>query len=129
MSEKNNRKKILIAEDELPLLRAISNKLKKEGFDVVEAVNGEECLKLGEKELPDLILLDVVMPKMDGFTALKKMRTLKWGKDVPVIILTNLGEAEDVSRAVGDEVYDYLIKTNWSLQDIVKKVREKLKIA
>ncbi len=129
MSKETSKKKILIAEDELPLLRAISNKLKKEGFDVVETVNGEECLEFGERELPDLVLLDVIMPKMDGFTALKNMRKLKWGKDIPVIILTNLSEVEGVTKAMSGEVYDYLIKTNWSLQDIVKKVKERLKMA
>ncbi len=126
MPRQKKLKKILVVEDELPLLMAINRKLTQEGFEVVEAINGVECLSVGKKEKPDLILLDIIMPKMDGLTALKKLRKTSWGKKMPVIILTNLSEAESISEAIKSEAYDYLIKTNWSLQDVVKKVKEKV---
>lgn len=118
-------KKILIAEDDLRLLRAISARLTKEGFKIIVAKNGEECVKLALKLHPDLILLDIVMPKMDGLSVLESLRTDPWGKKVPIIILSNLDEAESSASAFG-EIQAYLVKADWSLEDLVKVVRKKL---
>lgn len=122
------KKKILIIEDELSLMMALHEKFKTEGFEVIEAKNGEEGLKMATKKTPDLILLDLIMPVMDGITMLKKLRLTEEGKDLPVIILTNLSDDRAVSESLESGVSDYLVKTNWHLDDVVKKVKVKLGI-
>lgn len=120
--------KILIVEDETPMREALLFKFQKEGFEVIAARDGEEGLSLAEKERPDLILLDIIMPKMDGMTVLQKLRGEDWGKDIPVILLTNLSESEKAIEAMGKGVHDYLVKSDWRLEDVVAKVRERLGI-
>lgn len=120
-------KKILIIEDEPSLAEALKEKLTKEKFDVAVAKDGQEGLTMSLKIKPDLILLDIVMPVMDGLTMLEKLRQDKWGKKVPVIILSNLNEADKTAEAMKSGVYDYLVKSDWKLEDLVKKVREKIK--
>ena len=122
------KKQILVVEDYPPTLRALVDKFTREGFDVLEARDGEEGLELALKEHPDLILLDLKMPKMDGITMLKNLRADDSSKDIPVIILTNLNEPKKMAEALESETYDYLVKTDWKLKDIVKKVKEKLGI-
>lgn len=121
-------KKILIIEDASSVLQILAGKLNDEGFKVLGAEDGEEGLKLAFKEHPDLILLDIIMPKIDGITVLKKLRADDWGKDVPVIILTDLSDAETVADALENNVYEFLVKADWKLEDVVKKVKEKLRI-
>ncbi|MFH1207729.1 MAG: response regulator [Patescibacteria group bacterium] len=120
-------KTILIIEDDTVLLWALAKTLSKEGFVVHKAMNGEMGLELAIREHPDLILLDIIMPKMDGITALRKLRNDQWGKNVPVIILTNLSAA-DTAKDIGDKSQEYLIKAEWKLADVVAKVKKKLKI-
>lgn len=120
-------KKVLIVEDDLALLKALAEGLGGKEFAVLTAENGEEGLKVAEKELPNLILLDLIMPVMDGITMLKKMREVEWGKKIPVIILTN--NEQELAAAVENRVYDYLIKSNWELEKVLKKVRTELKYA
>jgi len=123
-------KKILIVEDEQDILQALADKFIREGFDVLCAKDGEEGLEASLKERPDLILLDVLMPKMDGMTMMKKLRQITWGKSVPIILLTNLGLTDEkiVEGVVENEPSYYLIKSDWKIGDIVQKVREKLGI-
>jgi len=121
-----NKHKILIVEDEEPLLNALTDKFSREGMEVITAKNGQEGLDVALAKKPDLILLDVIMPKMDGITMLEKLREDKWGENVEVILLTNLTDADKVSEAVEKGVRDYLIKSDWKLEDVVKKVKEKL---
>jgi two-component system alkaline phosphatase synthesis response regulator PhoP len=121
------RKKVLIVEDEEPLLKALSAGLSNKEFDVITARDGEEGLQKALAEKPNLILLDLFMPKMDGIAVLRKLREDEWGKSVKVIILTNLEEREKLTAAVENRVYDYMIKTNWNLSDILKKVRIELR--
>lgn len=116
-------KKILIVEDEQDLIEIIDEKFTREGFTVLKAGDGVEGLKVSLKEHPDLILLDIVMPRMDGLTMLKKLRQDSWGKTAEVILLTNLSPTE---KSPTDT--EYLIKSDWKLQDIVDKVKKKLKI-
>lgn len=118
--------KILIVEDEQTLSKALFQRLTAEGFSVLRAQNGEEGLELAYREKPNLILLDIIMPKMDGLTMLGKLRENAWGKEVPVFILTNLSSAKDVDMATRKGAYDYLIKSDWKLEDIVAKVKEEL---
>ncbi len=120
------KKTILVIEDELDLCKILKEKFEYEGFNIIEAHNGESGLNVALKEHPDLILLDIVMPIMDGVTMLKKLREDKWGKHVPVIILTNLSETKKASEGIESDVYNYLVKSNWELNDIVSLVRKNL---
>lgn len=120
-------KKVLVIEDEGPLRNALSQKCSELGYEVLSAKDGEEGLSVALKEHPDLILLDVVMPVMDGISMLKKLREDEWGKKVKVIVLTNLTDAETTAEAVEADSSEYLIKTDWKLSDIVAKVESHLK--
>jgi DNA-binding response OmpR family regulator len=121
-----NKKKILIVEDDKPLLEALKKKLTLNKFNVIEAINGEDGLNKALAEHPDLILLDIIMPRMDGLTMLKKLREDKWGEGVPVIMLTNLSDSIEVAEATASGVHDYLVKSDWKMEDVVGKVKEKL---
>ena len=113
----------------MPMLNALKDKLTREGFATLEAKNGEEGLNVALREHPDLILLDIVMPRMDGITMMKKLRqTDEWGKNVPVILLTNLSaDDEKIMRAVTEnEPAYYLVKSDHTISDVVEKVRERL---
>jgi len=126
MSFIQESKTILIVEDETSLRHALRDKLTRENFAVLEAKNGEEGLEVALREHPDLILLDIVMPKMDGITMLKKLREYLWGKSAKVIILTNLSDNEKVAEAMRQETFEYLVKSDWKIEDVVAKVRERL---
>jgi len=120
-------KKILIIEDEQTLLKALESKLSKEKYEILKAIDGKEGAEMALKEHPDLILLDIIMPVVDGMKVLEKLRKDEWGKKVPVImILTNLDEEKTIEQAKEYDVHDYLVKTNWKLEDIVEKVKAKL---
>lgn len=117
-----------IVEDEEPVLNVLSSRFEKEGFEVIRASDGEEGLKAALEHQPDLILLDLLMPRMDGISMLKKLREDDWGKNVPVIVLTNLNDADKVASATEGGAFDFLVKADWKLEDLVKKVRQKLNI-
>ena len=116
------QKKILIVEDEKPLSKALELKLEKEGFDVKVAGDGEQAIQLRGEYNPDLILLDMVMPKIDGFEVLEKLQ--EEGNTSPIIILSNLGQGEDINRAKNLGAADYLVKSNSPLALIVRKVHD-----
>lgn len=119
-------KKILVIEDNKDLSTLLSDALKEGGFEVVNAFDGNEGLKMALEDHPDFILLDIILPKMDGLIMLKKLRQDERGKNVPVMILTNLSDTDKISSAMQDEVYDFLVKDNWKLQDVVKKIKNRL---
>lgn len=119
-------KKLLIVEDEIALLRVLASQFDKKEFKVLEAEDGKEALKVALDEHPDLILLDLVMPVMDGMTMLGKLRQDKWGKDAKVIILTNLDDDAKVAEALKRGTFDYLIKSDWHVNNVVQKVKVKL---
>lgn len=121
-----DKKTILIIEDDLALLRALNQKLISEGFNVIEAKDGKTGLETALQKQPDLILLDIVMPIMDGMSMLEELRKDKWGEKVPIVILTNLSSPDNFSTALKHKVFDYLVKANWTLQDVVNKVKERL---
>jgi len=114
------QKTILVIEDEKSLRGAIKDILHLKGFLCLEARNGREGVELAFLKHPDLILLDLIMPEMDGMTALAKIRENTWGATVPVIILTNLSATNE--HPVDDAVTSYLIKSDWKLHDVVKKI-------
>lgn len=118
------RKKILVVEDEEALSLSLRDNLIQEGFDVILAKDGEEGLATALKERPDLILLDILMPKMDGMTMLMKLRQIEGNNKIPVILLTVL-EANDtiLQGVVRDLPAYYLLKTDFTIMDIVKKIR------
>ncbi len=122
-------KKVLIVEDEALLRQALFDKFTREGFCALEAKNGEEGLAIALKERPDIILLDIIMPKVNGLTMLKNLRQDEWGKNVPIIVLTNLNDAENVSKAMESGVYDFLVKSDWKLNELIERVKNKLKIS
>lgn len=128
MSE-NIKKTILVVEDETPLRTAISGILSSEGFTVFEASNGQEGLDCARKEHPDLILLDQMMPVMDGLMVLEKLREDEgWGKSVKVVFLTNSSDDNNVSKATEGGVSYFLIKSDWDIADVVKKIKEQLNL-
>lgn len=126
MNKINNQKKVLVIEDETALSELLSEKFAQEGFKVRSAESAETGIKLALNFLPDLILLDIILPGMDGLTMLKKLRQNRWGSRVPVIILSNLNDQESVSKAMKIGVYDFLVKSNVKLSDVVEEVREVL---
>jgi DNA-binding response OmpR family regulator len=122
----NNPKKVLVIDDEKVLLELLSSKISQNGFAAIEARDGDEGLQKALREHPDLILLDIIMPKMDGVTMLKKLREDPWGKTVPVIVLSNLNTAESVEKSLANGVYDYLVKIDYTLDDLVEIVKKRL---
>jgi len=119
--------KILIVEDDKFVRELISQKLAEEKFEVVAAKDGEEGVEKNESEKPDLILLDLILPGIDGFEVLSRIRKKPTTKNVPVIILSNLGEKVDVDRGIQLGANDYLIKAHFTPKEIVEKVRSVLK--
>ncbi|OGE84547.1 MAG: hypothetical protein A3B23_03000 [Candidatus Colwellbacteria bacterium RIFCSPLOWO2_01_FULL_48_10] len=120
------QKKILVVDDEKPMTRALEIKLKLSGFDVRVAYNGEEALKFLESEKFDLVLLDLIMPKLDGFGVLSAMKT----KDirVPVVVASNLGQEEDIARAKAMGAIDYFVKSDTSITEIVVRVNKDINL-
>ena len=129
--EEVNERKILVIEDEEPMREALEDTLKQHDFAVVTASNGKDGLDIALQEQPDLILLDIFMPKMDGLSMLEKLRSDVWGRAVPVIILTNLNpDADATIRAILDhKPAFYLIKSNVTLEGIVSKIKEVLNLS
>jgi len=119
-------KKILIIEDDKFLRELIVRKLKKEGFGIIEAIDGEEGLKKIE-EKPDLILLDLILPGIDGFEVLSKMKEDLTFSSIPVIILSNLGQKNDIEKGLKLGAVDYLIKAHFTPKGIVEKIKTNLK--
>ena len=111
------KKKILIAEDERPMARALELKLGNSGFETKAVYDGKEAYDELKENKYDLVLLDLVMPILDGFTVLEKLE--EEGIKVPIIVLSNLGQEEDVTRAKGLGAKDYFVKSNISLSDVV----------
>jgi len=124
----NNAKTILIIEDEHLLSKAIRRKLEKNAFSVIDAFDGGEGLAVALERHPDLILLDIVLPIMDGVTLLDRLREDQWGKDVPVIILSNLSDASIIKESKEKDVNTYLVKTDWKLDQVVEKVKQMLNL-
>ena len=121
-------KKILIIEDEASLRNTMADFLNEENFKAIGAEDGEIGIQLAKKELPDLILLDIILPKKDGFEVLTELKNDESTKKIPVILLTNLESPEDVEKAFAKGVTTYLVKSNYKLEDIVKKIKETLKM-
>ncbi len=116
-------KKVLLAEDDLALLKIYSNKLRLGGFDVSPATTGDEALRKAQTDLPGIILLDLILPGQDGFMVLESLKRNSKTKNIPVIILSNLGQETDIERGRRLGAVDYLVKSDVSLNELVDKVR------
>ncbi|MFH1402360.1 MAG: response regulator [Patescibacteria group bacterium] len=122
------KKRILIIEDERMISRALEDTLKFEGFEIISAENGSDGLKLALAERPDLIVLDIVLPKMNGMDMLKRLKENEDCKDIPVLILSNLSGKEKIIEAFKKGVDEYMVKSDYQIQDVVDKIRELLNI-
>lgn len=119
--------KVLLVEDDRDLIEMYETKFKMEGFEVIKAENGVGALELVKREKPVIILLDIVMPELDGFQVLKSLRADPGTKDIPVILLTNLSQETDIKKGVELGAVDYLVKANFTPNEVVAKVRKVLK--
>lgn len=120
----NTQKTVLVIEDEKSLRAALVDILLLNNFRSLEAKNGREGVHMALEEHPDLILLDLIMPEMDGRIALENIRGDAWGKTVPIIILTNLSATS--GQSLDDAMTHYLIKSDWKVHDVIKKIEEML---
>ncbi|MBI5530598.1 MAG: response regulator [Candidatus Doudnabacteria bacterium] len=121
-------KKILIVEDEVSLLNVLRDEFVREGFEVYMAKDGQEGYDTAAAKHPDIILIDILMPKMDGITMFKKLRALPELKNTLGIVLTNLNDTETISKALENGAYDFLVKSDWEPKSLIKHVKEKLGI-
>lgn len=119
--------KILLVEDDEMLHSMYTQKFSQEGYQIISAYNGAEGLKKAEEEKPDVILLDIIMPKMDGFVALKKIKQNAKLASIPVVMLTNLGQDEDIKKGRELGADDYFIKANHTPTEVVAKIKALLK--
>ena len=119
-------KKILIIEDEEIILDLLKKKLAQEGFEISIAENGEEGLRIMKQVLPDLVLLDIVMPKMGGFEVMEEMRKDSELKRIPVIVVSNSGQPVEIDKARELGAKDWLIKTEFDPKEVIDKVKRQL---
>jgi DNA-binding response OmpR family regulator len=116
--------KVLVVEDDRFLVSAYRAKLEKSGYEVQIASDGDEALAVLKTFTPDIILLDLVMPRRDGFSTLEEMKkNADWAK-IPVIVTSNLGQKEDIDKALGLGANDYIIKSDLSIEELVSKVQK-----
>ncbi len=117
---------VLIVEDDEFLAGIYIKKFEMEGYKVTHCDNGEKALADIKKKKPDIVLLDVLLPKLDGFAVLEKLKADASVKDIPVILLTNLGQKDDVEKGLAAGAVDYMIKAHFKPSEIVEKVRKVL---
>jgi len=124
LARKYMPKLILFIEDEPTLQKTLGRALEQEGYEVQSALDGQSGLALVKRIKPNLILLDLILPKMDGFAVLKELKKDADTKEIPVIVLTNLESPQDIERALSEGATNYLVKANYELNDVVKKIKE-----
>lgn len=120
-------KKILIVEDDKFLRELIARKLTDEGFEIIEAVDGEDGIKKIKETKPDLVLLDLILPSIDGFEVLSRVKGDASLASIPIIILSNLGQKEEVEKGLDLGAVDYLIKAHFTPGEIIEKIKNILK--
>ena len=121
-------KKILVVEDDKFLRELIIRGLKKEGFEVIQAIDGEEGIKKIEEERPDLVLLDLMLPGIDGFAVLEQVKNDPNLALIPIIILSNLGQKDDLDRGLELGAIDFLVKAHFTPGEIIAKIKTVLEI-
>ena len=117
-------KKILLIEDDSFLIEIYKTKIKSAGFEVSVAIDGEEGFKKTEEENPDLILLDIVLPNVDGWEYLKKIEKIPFSKNLKVIVLSNLGQKSDVEKGLSLGAIKYLIKAHYTPSEVVEEIKK-----
>jgi len=123
---KEKKKVVFVIEDDLFLVKAYKIKFQKEGAEVWVSTDGKEALSFLEREPPNIVLLDLMLPGLSGFEVLAAIRENERWKNVPVIILTNLGQPQDIERGKQLGIEDYIVKANVKIDDVVKKVKKYL---
>jgi DNA-binding response OmpR family regulator len=116
--------KVLIIEDDKFLQKILTTKFVKEGYDVHSASDGEEAIQQLIAYGPSFVLLDLILPKLNGFEVLSEMKTNQKMRGIPVIVLSNLSQAEDIKRATELGAIDFMVKADLSINDVVQKVKE-----
>lgn len=120
--------KILLIEDDSFLLSMYTTKFELENFEVVASEDGEKGIKMAAKEKPDIILLDIILPKKDGFEVLKEIKSNEELKNIPVILLTNLSQKSDIDKGLNLGAVDYLIKAHFMPSEVVEKIKKILNL-
>lgn len=120
------KKKILFIEDERSLHKTFFELLTQEGYELISAYDGEEGTKLAKEKRPDLILLDLILPKKHGLVVLEEIKKDPNTKDIPVIVLTNLEDIETLERALNLGATTYLVKAEYSLDEVLEKIKKVL---
>ncbi|MDD5144641.1 MAG: response regulator [Candidatus Pacebacteria bacterium] len=115
-------KTILFIEDESALQKTFGEVLTQEGYSMISALDGELGLRMAESKKPDLIILDLILPRMNGFEVLKSLKESEETKNIPVIVLTNLGSMEDVDKAISLGATTYLVKADYKLEEVLEKI-------
>jgi CheY-like chemotaxis protein len=123
----SDKKTILLVEDDVFVSDIYQTKISSEGYEVILAENGLEAIKKLEKSIPDLILLDIIMPYMDGMETLRKIKSEEKWKKIPIILLTNLSDKEKIEEALGVGADDFLIKSHFTPSEVISKVNMLLK--
>ncbi|MCX6763704.1 MAG: response regulator [Candidatus Moranbacteria bacterium] len=129
MDEDKSKKIIMIVEDDSFVMDIYNTKFTQTGYAVVGALNGQEALKKMEETKPDLILLDIVMPQMDGYEFLKIMKSREEFKNIPVVLLTNLNQKEEIEKGMDLGAQDYLIKSHFTPSEVLAKVEKMLNVS
>lgn len=119
--------KILLAEDDKFLSSLVAQRLTKEGYKIFSATDGKQVLKIFEENRPDLILLDIIMPEMNGIEVLKNLRSNDANKDVIIVVFSNLGQDHEIEEAKNAGADDFLVKVNFTLKEVVEKINNLLK--
>ena len=122
-----DKKKIMVVEDDVFVMDIYHTKLEQEGFQVIEAANGLEAIKKLEEVIPDVMLLDILMPYMDGLEVLEKIKADDRFKNIPVVLLTNLSQKEEVNKGLKLGANDYLIKSHFTPSEVLDKIKNFLK--
>jgi CheY-like chemotaxis protein len=117
-------KKILFIEDESVLQKTFGEFLKKEGYEMISALDGETGLRLAKTKKPDLVLLDLILPRLQGFDVLEQLKGDPGTKNIPVIVLTNLEAPEDIDRVLAAGATTYLLKTEYTFPELVEKIKK-----
>lgn len=121
------KKKVLLIEDDSFISQMYSMKFRQTGIDFMVARDGAEGLELAKKEKPDLILLDIILPEIDGFEVLRCLKEDPLTRAIPVVMLTNLGQQENIQKGIAMGAKDYIIKAHFTPQEVVEKAQTFLK--
>lgn len=119
-------KVILFIEDESALQKTVGEIVRKEGYEMISALDGDLGINLAKAKKPDLILLDLILPKKDGFDVLSNLKQSPETKSIPIIVLTNLGEMENIDKAIELGATTYLVKSDYTLKEILEKIKTTL---